>query len=530
MKDAITNGCDVLLIGYEDQENLGLRSIAAFLTGHGVRAKIEPYDRSLKDNILARIRMENPGIVGFSLIFQRMLFEFADLMTYLRQNGVTAHFTVGGHFTSIEFERTLELIPELDSVVRHEGEQTLLELFHSVDQHDSWSQIKGLVYRDDGRIKVTPPRPLIQDLDSIPPPVRSGTITTHRGLGICSILGSRGCYYNCSFCSIQEFYGEAPGPKRRSRSPSNIVCEMKQLFSERGIRIFIFQDDCWCMKGHKHQQWIRDFVRELKKEKISDQILWRISCRVDDVNAELISRMKEVGLMCIYIGIESGSNQGLKTFNKHYAVDDVYKALGTLRELKMPFEYGFMIFDPDSTMATVKENIAFLKEIGRDGQVIAHFCKMVPYAGTSIARRLEEEGRLEGTVNSPDYNYNDSRLNLLQLFFSQTFNFRNFDNNGLVERLRLAKFDAIVLNKFFSDRCDARAYTQAVRDLTRQSNESALEVMSMAANFMEMQNEEEILDNWQFLENLAREEKYTEMRIASDLDRLTSRYDFEEGI
>ena len=527
MKDIITSGCDVLLIGCEEWENLGLRSIAAFLIKQGVCVKIEPYHESLKGNILASIRSKKPKIVGFSLIFQRMLYEFADLIAYLRQKGIAAHFTMGGHFPSIAFKDTLESIPELDSVVRHEGEQTLLELFLHLDQPDSWDQIKGIAYRTDGKIKENPPRPLIPDLDSLPYPVRSNSVMTHRGLGICSILASRGCYYDCSFCSIQQFYSEPPGPKRRSRSPSNVAQEMEHLFYEHGIRIFIFEDDDLSMKGHLQRRWINDFVQELKKRKIADKILYRISCRVDDIDGELIEKMKEVGLASVYIGIESGNNRGLKTFNKHYTVDKIYKSLSTLHDLKMPFEFGFMIFNPDSTMVSVKEDIAFLKEIGRDGQTVVNFTKMVPYAGTQIARRLEDEGRLNGTIASPDYTYKDARLELLQLFFSQTFHFRNFDNNGLVERLRWAKFDAIVLKKFFSDKYDTQVHAEAVRELIRQSNSSALETMSLTVNFMGNRSEEEILYNWQILQYLAQKERDMDFQITTALNQLMSWYDFE---
>ncbi|MCK4816764.1 cobalamin-dependent protein, partial [bacterium] len=217
-----TKNPDILLIGYEEWENIGLRSIAAFLNEHSVKVEILPCDKIPKENILSIIQREKPKIVGFSLIFQRMLYEFADLIDYLRQNGVTTHFTIGGHFPSIEFKNTLKSIQGLNSVIRGEGEETLLELFHHLDKPDSWKQIKGFSYLSDEEIMVTPPRPLIQNLNNLPHPVRIDQVVTQRGLGLCSILASRGCYYNCSFCSIHQFYSGSPGPKRRSRSPTNV--------------------------------------------------------------------------------------------------------------------------------------------------------------------------------------------------------------------------------------------------------------------------------------------------------------------
>jgi radical SAM superfamily enzyme YgiQ (UPF0313 family) len=516
----IKNKSDILLIGYEEWENLGLRSIAAFLNKHNIKVKILPCDKIPKENILTIILRDKPKIVGFSLIFQRMLFEFADLITYLRDNKVTAHFTMGGHFPSIESKVALKTIQGLDSVIRGEGEQTLQELFLNIDKPDSWNQIKGLSYWRDRVVKLTLPRPLIQNLDDLPYPIRADQVVTHRGLGLCSILASRGCYYNCSFCSIHQFYSGSPGPKRRSRSPVNVVREMEQLFYDRGIRIFIFEDDDFVMKTPLCRQWIRDFVEELKKKKIADHILWRVSCRIDDLDSRLIKKMKDVGLLSIYIGIESGNEEGLRTYNKHYMVDDIYKRLTILQDLKIPFEFGFMIFNPYSTFDSVKKDIVFLKEIGKSGQAIVHFTKMVPYAGTAINQRLKKDGRLKGTIASPDYTYQDSRLELLQMFFTRAFHFRNFDNNGLVERLRHAKFDAVVLSKFFSNRYDTDRYSKGIQDLIRQSNEVCLEKMSLAVNFMENRDENEIFDNWQFLETLVQEEKNMERMITNSLDCL----------
>jgi radical SAM superfamily enzyme YgiQ (UPF0313 family) len=519
--------CDVMLIGFEDQENLGLRSIAAFLSSRDIRVHIEPYNLHLFNEILESIHSREPEIVGFSLIFQRMLFDFGELISYLRQQGINIHFTMGGHYPSIEYKKTLEQIPGLDTVIRQEGELTLLELYNHLKQRDSWNKIKGLVYRKNGAIVTNPFRPLIKELDTLPYPIRNKNAKMFRDVGMSSILASRGCYYNCSFCSIHEFYHGLKGPKRRARSPANVAQEMDQLFNNKNVRIFIFQDDCIVMKGPKHREWLDNFLNELKRRNMSDQILWRVSCRVDDIGIDQVGRLKDAGLMCLYIGIESGNELGLKTLNKRYTVEDIHHALDTVRGLKMPFEFGFMIFDPDSTLRNVEVNVKFLKEICKDGQVIANFTKMVPYAGTSIARRLEDEGRLEGTIDSPDYTYNDTRVGLLQLFVSQAFNYRNFNINGLVERLRVARFDTFVLSKFHSDKCEIKTYEEAVHELTRQSNESALDIMSMAINFMKNRSESEIIANWILMQDLIHEERTNEARIASELDRVISNINFD---
>ena len=124
-----------------------------------------------------------------------------------------------------------------------------------------------------------------------------------------------------------------------------------------------------------------------------------------------------------------------------------------------------MIFNPDSTFSTVKEDISLLKELSKFNGSTIMFTKMLPYAGTTIARRMKEEGRLIGTLASPDYEYLDPRLDLLQCFCSQAFHTRNFVRNGLAERLRYTMFDAIINNKFNPDKYDTQSYLKAVKKL-----------------------------------------------------------------
>ena len=516
--------CDVLLLGYESQENLGLRSIAAYLGQNGVRASIQPLQAASPEEIRARIASDRPRLVGFSLIFQRMLPQFEALIARLRDQGVSAHFTMGGHFPTFEYRFLLEQIPGLDTVVRHEGELTVLELFRRLDEPDSWHTIRGLAYRRNGAVQATSLRPLIADLDELPYPVRNAVPATHRGIGVSSLIGSRGCYYDCTFCSIQEFYREPPGPKRRSRSPANVAGEMEQLHRDQGVRIFIFQDDDLFMKGRTHRAWIDGFIAEIDARGLTGRILWRVSCRVDDLDAAILAPMKAAGLASVYIGIESGSAQGLRTFNKHYTVDDVHRAVGLLEGVDLPFEFGFMILDPDSTFGSVRENVEFLGAITSGGRSLVNFCKMAPYAGTPIARRLADEGRLTGTPESPDYTYDDPRLDFLQLFLSRTFNFRNFSDEGMVERLRFAKFDVTVVSKFFARELDGRAYDAAVRSLIERCNDSALETLGLASGLMARLPLEGILDNWGLLERYRQDELLAQLRLTEELDDVQARF------
>lgn len=510
---------DVLLVGYEEEENLGIRSIAAFLNHNGVKTDVEPYLDNFKDNILQRILEDQPAIVGFSLMFQRMLPDFANLIKYLRENEVKSHFTIGGHYPTIEYKGTLEAIPQINTVIRHEGEETFLELYKFLNDPDLWFKIKGMAFRNGKELKATPPRPLIKNLDSLPFIMRNKEPEKYRGLGVGSILASRGCYYNCSFCSVHKFYKDAPGSKKRSRTPLNVVLEMENLY-KKGVKIFSFKDEDLGTKTTEQKEWIKNFAYELRKRDFASKILWRISCRVDEVNKNLLLELKNVGLSFVYLGIESGNKTGLNVFNKHYQPEDIYRALNTLDEISMDFEYGFMLFEPDCTFDTIMKDIDFLKILCKNGKVPVHFTKMFPYVGTSLFLQLKKEGRLIGPPESPDYRYLDKRIELLETFFSQVLYNTLFEKNGVTNLLQKAKFDSVVLKKFYSNLYDVKSYSESVRDLIIIYNDSVLNIMYKAVNFMKNKEYADILYNWDILEILVHDMLNTEMNIKNELETL----------
>jgi radical SAM superfamily enzyme YgiQ (UPF0313 family) len=274
------------------------------------------------------------------------------------------------------------------------------------------------------------------------------------------------------------------------------------------------------LRSAGQRRWVEEFIEELKRKNLSDKIAWRISCRVDEVDTEMMKKMKDNGLSFLYLGIESGSNQGLKTFNKGYTVERIRSALDILQETGIKFEYGFMIFDPDSTIQSIKENIAFLGDLSRDGRAVVHFTKMFPYVGTTIAHRLKTQGRLKGSITSPDYDFNDHRINLLEDFFFG-YAFKSYlSGNGLANQLAMAKFDTVIIDRFFSNEYDNRTYSMTVLEFIRKSNESVLDTMNNAVNFIENRSYEEIISDWDELETFVNDRKMIERNIIVDLQLL----------
>ena len=116
---------DVALVGYQDQGNLGMGYLAAVLTHHGRTAEMIDI-RDGPESIASRLISRQPLVVGFSLIFQYFLPQYRRLADFLRKAGIRSHFTIGGHYPSLCHDEILRGFPELDSVVRYEGEETLM--------------------------------------------------------------------------------------------------------------------------------------------------------------------------------------------------------------------------------------------------------------------------------------------------------------------------------------------------------------------------------------------------------------------
>lgn len=476
------SACSVLLIGFQDQDNLGLRYLLSSVRHAGFDGRIETYtsDPEPIAQLVARLR---PDVVGFSLIFQYMSPAFAKVIETLRARGCRAHITIGGHYPSFDYEEVLRRIPGVNSIVRFEGEATLVELMDRLSRGGDWRAISGIAYRRNGETVANPLRPAIEDLDLLPFPERSDIDYRRRDLSTASVLGSRGCPWNCSFCSIRPFYEAQGGKLRRLRSPAAVVEEMNQLHVEQGARIFLFQDDDFLATGHRAREWAEHIASGIKAAGLVGRIAFKISCRSDEVRYETMAHLVEAGLTHVYMGVENGDEQGLINMNKMLKPHHHLEAGNILRDLGVSFDFGFMLLEPYSTIAIVRNNIGFLERFAGDGWTVAGFCRTLPYAGTPLKRQLEAEGQLLGTAFEPDYNFLDPKLDLFYDWMLLTFRQRNFDNSGLCEVLRALVFEAhLNLPNYRNFQSSDRAH---LHSLTAQCNGHALYCLSAALDYIE---------------------------------------------
>jgi hypothetical protein len=293
------------------------------------------------------------------------------------------------------------------------------------------------------------------------------------------ILASRGCARTCSFCSIHTFYRAAPGKIVRTRKPVEVVREMRWLHETRGITIFLFQDDDFPLFGPVWRRWTYEFLEELHRQDLIGRAIWKINCRADAVDRELFTAMRDAGLYLVYMGLESGSEAGLVTLHKQITVEQNVRAVDTLKEVGLLFDFGFMMFDPSTTFESVRDNVAFLRRIVGDGSAGAVFCRMIPYDGTPIKETLVREGRFRGDICNPDYDFLDPRIGEYYAALSRVVDRTGWihGHRALSAELNFIWHEFAVLSRLFPELPDREGYRAILQGITRDSNALLLDMV-----------------------------------------------------
>ena len=493
----------IVLVGYEDQDNLGIRYLSSRLLRDGHHTRIVAFGDD-PAYLLGIVESEQPDLIGFSLIFQYMVPSFARVIRALREAGVGAHLTIGGHYASFEPEALLRAIPELDSVVRFEGEEALAEIVSHLDDLAQWRQVAGIAWLDGHQVRLTAPRTPAITIDEYPEPDRRDIDYRSQALPTASVLASRGCPWLCSFCSIISFYAANGTKGRRRRDPARVADEVAHLVDRSGVRIILFQDDDFLAGGPVARTWAKQLAAEFQRRGLQQRMRFKIACRSDEIREDLLEPLIDAGLCHVYLGVESGDPDDLAALNKRLTPGVHLRAGDILRRLDVSFDFGFMLLEPWSTLATARNNLQFLRRFTDDGWTVAGFCRTLPYVGTPIERRLRDEGRLSGAALDAEYRFLDPSVDLLWDFCLMAFEGRNFGANPTWNVLRGLLFDTH-LDLPGQPRDPIRH--EASRLLVQASNGALLDVLEAALDLIEAGSAQSLEDpDLIALARLAREE------------------------
>jgi radical SAM superfamily enzyme YgiQ (UPF0313 family) len=310
------------------------------------------------------VKKEDPDIIGFSVLLSTAK-EAPKIAERVKTENPNITVVFGSHHATFNAERILKKYPFVDIVVRGEGEHTSLEISRCLEKQRELDKVEGVTFRKNGRIVSNPDRPLNKDVDALPFPDRDLAGVQYKstvfGVKINSrkfttILSSRGCPFNCSFCGIRKFTRRAWRP----RSVENVMAELEYLQSE-GYEQFLFADDNFTLNAKR----VLKLCRSIKKEGMG--IEWFCDSRVDHVSYDMFRDMVNAGARCLFFGIESANQRILDYYRKGITPEQSEKAVRKARKAGIDIIVGsFIVGAPDETQREIINTLQFANKLDID--------------------------------------------------------------------------------------------------------------------------------------------------------------------
>lgn len=376
---------------------LGLLYIGAVLEKEGIETRIVPAD--MKKMNWGKIKQEildyEPDLVGVTSTTENR-FQSFKLIQLAKRVYPPALTIMGGPHASMAAEDCLSHIPELDLVVRGEGEMTMLELcrcFREGKYSEGSDSIPGITFRKNGRIQSNPSAAPIQDLDGLPYPAFhlipfeeynfKFPVPGKGELPSVNIMTSRGCPFDCNFCATPVNWGR----KVRMRSPENVIYEIEKLIREYGVKVIFFFDDTFNANARRVEK-ICDLIIERKL-----YIYWKCDVRIDLIDKPLLAKMKEAGLFHLSFGLEAGSERVRnRIIGKKVDVEDFHNLVKWCRELEVIPNAFFIFSHPTETWEEAQETIKIIEQYGEG--IEASIAILHIYPGTPLEKTAKKSGVL----------------------------------------------------------------------------------------------------------------------------------------
>ncbi len=423
-----------------EKNNINVEIIDDFVSGLGV------------SGILDIIKKKEFDIVGISCLTPSAPMSFSIAAAIKRYNNRI--LTVLGNVHATVFAEDILENEAVDVIVHGEGEYTMLELTEAVAEGKDFAQIKGISFNRNGTIIKTSSREPVKDLDELPFPYWHLFPFTKYGFlpfmdvkkpGL-SILGSRGCPYCCTFCSLPNI-----GSKYRERKPKNIVDEFEYLISEFPVKQISFVDPIFPLT----KKFGLEFCEEMIRRKLNNKVVWTCETRIDKVDRELLREMRRAGCKRILYGLESGVQELLDNVKKDFTLDNTRMAIKFTKEEGIQTAGLFMIGLPGETKQMTEKTINFAKELDLD---FAKFAITVPFPGSVLYEDLTKSGKLKRrdwenfvtfNPNSAELVYIPGKINPEELIYLQQRGHREFYMRPKIIFDQLFKIRTLGINDLF---------------------------------------------------------------------------------
>ena len=353
---------------------LGLAYLASMVRDeHDVRIVDSLAEDYTYEDVKKIIKKYDPDVVGITSTTSMMPDAYI-VAKMARGYNENAKIVMGGPHVTFVPEGAFKECPCIDFIVRGVGELTFKELIDSLVKNKDLSNILGLSINLQGKVKNNPPRPLIKNVDTIPMPsydllpVEKYQVD---GVKFGTVMTSRGCPFDCVFCSSSLQFGK----RWRGHSDSRVIEELRYLYEKYRIREIEFLDDTFTLNRPRAIRIAKRIIEE------GLDVSWTASSRVDLFTDEVAKALKRGGCHTVYFGIESGSQKTLDFIGKRLTPEQSLAAVRKAKKEELHALGAFIIGFPEETKDDVKKTVKFSKKVGVD---YAQFTIATPYPGTRL--------------------------------------------------------------------------------------------------------------------------------------------------
>jgi radical SAM superfamily enzyme YgiQ (UPF0313 family) len=320
---------------------------------------------------------KKPDVIGFSILHANR-WGGIEIARTAKQLDPKVKIVFGGIGATLLWEHLLTHFPEIDFVVIGEGDYTFLNLIKGIEEEDGKrpQAIKGIAFRENGKVVKTEKADLQAELDRLPIPAKYFEYQ--------HVSSTRGCAWNCTFCGSAEFWGH----KIRFRSPKNFVEELELLY-KKGITFFYISDDTFTTNKKRVIEICKRIIEKNLK------ITWFAISRVDHVDEEILCWMRKAGCTQISFGVESGSEQIRNALNKKVKTAQIEKAFSLTVQYGILSRAYFIYGSLGETWGTIQETIDLTHEI-KPLSMVVYILDIFP--GTQLYADLQKRSSVTDDV------------------------------------------------------------------------------------------------------------------------------------
>ncbi|MFQ5891179.1 MAG: B12-binding domain-containing radical SAM protein [Candidatus Methanofastidiosia archaeon] len=367
---------------------LGLSYLAAMLEQHDIPVELIDCNGmgvTWKD-LPERIKKTSPDLVGTGAMTP-LYGRAVKMVKLVKEIDPDITTVVGGSHATFTFKDTLREVPEIDIVVRGEGEETIVEIVRCLEKDSDLKDVKGIAYRRDKNIIITERRPPV-DVNSLPlPAYHLLPMEKYRFEFLeefSTLLTSRGCPFSCTFCSEWDFWGRPWRP----RNPESVGEEMELVNRKYKRKSVWFGDDCFNV-DYNHIKGICEQIQERDLD-----VQWFYQGRADFLikHKDLLPLMRKTGNIMTQIGIEASTDEELNRMDKGITTDQVREAVNLMKEHDIISQGLIIVGTFDDTTDSILHKIKYMKSLKIDFPIFTMF---TPFPGSKVHKQAKKEGLIE---------------------------------------------------------------------------------------------------------------------------------------